>query len=78
MRFLMAKLLKLKRDEEAKQRDTVEATKSDIAWGSQIRNYVLHPYKMVKDLRTNIETSNTDAILDGDLDQFIEAYLMQA
>lgn len=76
MRFLMAKLLKLKRDEEAKERSKLESQKSDIAWGSQIRSYVLHPYRMVKDLRTNIETSNTEAVLDGDLDQFIEGFLM--
>lgn len=77
LRFLKAKLLKNKRDEEAKKKDAVESGKSDIAWGSQIRNYVLHPYRMVKDLRTNTETSNTDAVLDGDLDQFIEPFLME-
>lgn len=76
MRFLMARLLKLKREEEAKKRDAIEATKTEIAWGAQIRSYVLHPYKMVKDLRTGVETSDTDAVLDGDLDPFIEAFLM--
>ena len=49
--------------------------KKEIAWGSQIRSYVLHPYKMIKDLRTNHETSNTQAVLDGDLDPFIETFL---
>jgi len=49
--------------------------KSDIGWGHQIRSYVLHPYQMIKDLRTNVETSNTSAVLDGDLDQFLEAAL---
>lgn len=77
MRFLMARLLKLRRDEEAKTRDALEASKDDIAWGSQIRSYVLHPYKMVKDLRTNIETSDTEGVLDGDIGRFIEGYLMQ-
>lgn len=77
MKFLMAKLLLKQREEEAKERDKVESNKSDIAWGSQIRSYVLQPYRMVKDMRTNAETSNTDAVLDGDLDQFIEPYLMQ-
>ena len=48
----------------------------EIAWGSQIRSYVLHPYQMVKDHRTGIEAGNTNAVLDGDIDQFIEAYLM--
>ncbi|MDD3724131.1 MAG: peptide chain release factor 2 [Bacteroidales bacterium] len=55
----------------------IEGAKKKIEWGSQIRNYVLHPYKLVKDLRTNVETSNTQAVLDGDLDEFIKAYLME-
>lgn len=55
----------------------IEGTKKKIEWGSQIRNYVLHPYKLVKDLRTNVETSNTQAVLDGDLDVFIKAFLME-
>jgi len=55
----------------------IEGSKKKIEWGSQIRNYVLHPYKLVKDLRTNVETSNTQAVLDGDLDEFIKAYLME-
>ncbi len=77
MRFLKAKLLKHQREEEARKRDALESQKDEIAWGSQIRSYVLHPYNMVKDHRTNIETSNTQAVLDGDLDQFIEGYLMK-
>lgn len=77
MRFLKAKLLKQQREEEEKKRDDIESQKNDIAWGSQIRSYVLHPYNMVKDHRTDTETSNTGAVLDGDLDQFIEAYLMK-
>jgi len=77
MRFLMAKLLKARRDEDAKKRDQIEAQKDEIAWGSQIRSYVLHPYNMVKDHRTEVETSDTQAVLDGDLDRFIEAYLMR-
>lgn len=76
MRFLAARLLKLQRDEEAKRRDVIEANKSEIAWGSQIRSYVLHPYKMVKDLRTGVETSDPDSVLDGDIEKFIEAMLM--
>ena len=55
----------------------IEGNKKKIEWGSQIRNYVLHPYKLVKDLRTNHETSNTQGVLDGDLDEFLKAYLME-
>ena len=77
LRFLKAKLLKKQREEEAIKRDDIESQKDDIAWGSQIRSYVLHPYNMVKDHRTNAETSNTQAVLDGDLDHFIETYLMK-
>jgi len=77
LRFLKAKLLKKQREEEALRRDDIESQKNDIAWGSQIRSYVLHPYNMVKDHRTNFETSNTQAVLDGDLDHFIETYLMK-
>ena len=58
-------------------RDKIEGSKKKIEWGSQIRNYVLHPYKMVKDLRTEYETSNTQAVLDGEINEFIKAYLME-
>jgi len=54
---------------------SLEAQKTDIGWGHQIRSYVLHPYQMVKDLRTNVETSQTQAVLDGDIDAFLEAAL---
>ena len=59
-----------------KKRCEIEAGKKSIEWGSQIRNYVLHPYKLVKDVRTGEETGNTDAVLDGDIDAFLKAYLM--
>src|SRR5271166_3932557 len=55
--------------------DAMNATKTDIGWGHQIRSYVLQPYQMVKDLRTGVETSNTGAVLDGDLDRFLAAAL---
>jgi peptide chain release factor 2 len=55
----------------------IESSKKKIEWGSQIRNYVFHPYKLVKDLRTGIETSDVQAVMDGDLDEFIKAYLME-
>ena len=54
----------------------IESDKKKIEWGSQIRNYVLHPYKMIKDLRTNVETTNVQKVLDGDLDHFMKEYLM--
>jgi peptide chain release factor 2 len=54
-----------------------QAAKTDIGWGHQIRSYVLQPYQMVKDLRTGVQTSNTGGVLDGDLDQFMEATLAQ-
>jgi peptide chain release factor 2 len=75
LRVLQARLLEieLRRQEEEKAR--LKGQHVDMSFGSQIRNYVLHPYKMVKDLRTNFETSDPTAVLDGDLDAFIEAYL---
>ena len=54
----------------------IAAEKKEIGWGSQIRSYVLHPYKMVKDLRTGVESGNPDAVLDGALEDFVVAYLM--
>jgi peptide chain release factor 2 len=75
MKMLKARLYEaeLKKREEAAQ--AVEAAKTDIGWGHQIRSYVLQPYQMVKDLRTGVQTSDTGGVLDGDLDQFLEASL---
>ena len=75
--MLRAKLyeLELKKREEKAAAD--QAAKTDIGWGHQIRSYVLQPYQMVKDLRTGVSTSNTAAVLDGDIDQFTEAALAQ-
>lgn len=74
MNLLKAKLAKKKEDDAKKQADGLAISKTvEIEWGNQIRNYVLHPYKMVKDLRTNIETSDTDGVLGGDIEEFIQA-----
>lgn len=75
MQMLKTRLLMLKQQENAQKLSDIRGEVKDNAFGSQIRSYVLQPYKMVKDLRTNEETSNTDAVLDGDLDRFINAYL---
>ncbi len=77
MKVLKARLYELKRKEQEEKMDELYSTKKEIAWGSQIRSYVLQPYRLVKDHRTNLEIGNVDAVLDGDLDPFIEAYLLQ-
>ena len=77
MKILRARLYELELQKQKEKMEDLEKTKKDIAWGSQIRSYVLHPYRMVKDHRTGVEVGNTDAVLDGDIDAFIEAYLLQ-
>ena len=76
MKLLKARLYEIERKKKLEKIDKLEDLKSDIAWGSQIRSYVLHPYKMIKDLRTRLETGDVDRILDGDLDEFIRASLL--
>jgi peptide chain release factor 2 len=76
MRVLRAKLYERELEEREARASEIGGEKKEIGWGSQIRSYVLHPYKMVKDLRTGIETGNPDAVLDGDLEEFVIAYLM--
>ena len=75
MSMLKAKLyeIELKKREDANNQNKVD--KDEIGWGSQIRSYVLHPYQLVKDLRTNVEVGNTQSVLDGDIDVFIESAL---
>jgi len=75
MKVLRSKLYERQRAERDQQQKDAAGPKEDNAWGSQIRSYVLHPYQMVKDLRTEEETSNTAGVLDGDIDKFIEAWL---
>lgn len=77
IQMLKSQLYEIELRKKREKTAIIEGSKKKIEWGSQIRNYVLHPYKLVKDLRTNIETSNTQAVLDGDLDEFIKAYLME-
>ncbi len=75
--LLKSRLYQLELDKRDAEKAKIEGTKKKIEWGSQIRNYVFHPYKLVKDLRTDVETSNTQAVMDGGLDEFIKAYLME-
>jgi len=78
LKMLKAKLYEIELAKREQQRADYEAGKAEIAWGSQIRSYVLQPYQMVKDLRTEYETSDVDSVLDGDLDRFIEEYLLMS
>lgn len=77
MRLLKSQLYELELRRRMEEQNKVESNKKKIEWGSQIRSYVFQPYKMVKDLRTNTETSNVQAVMDGELDEFIKAYLME-
>ncbi len=78
MKILKARLFEEERRKREAEADAMHAAKTDIGWGHQIRSYVLHPYQLVKDLRTEKETGNVNAVLDGDLDALIEAYLLMA
>lgn len=77
MQLLKSQLYEIELQKQREKRNKIEANKLKIDFGSQIRNYVMHPYKLVKDVRTAHETANVDAVLNGDLDGFIKAYLMQ-
>jgi peptide chain release factor 2 len=70
-------LYQLEVDKRNEARDKVESTKKRVDFGSQIRNYVMHPYKLVKDLRTGLERSDVQNVMDGDLDDYIKAFLME-
>lgn len=76
MKILMSRLYQRKKEEEDEKFSKIENSKKDIAWGSQIRSYVFHPYNMVKDHRTRVETGNIQHVMDGHIDSFIQAYLM--
>ena len=77
MQLLRSQLYELVLRERMEKRSEIEAGKKKIEWGSQIRNYVMHPYKLVKDVRTGIETSDVEGVMNGELDEFLKAFLMQ-
>ena len=78
IKVLKSRLYEYEMEKQDEEKRSLEKQKKKIEWGSQIRSYVLHPYRMAKDLRTNVEMGNVDAVLDGDLSSFIEAFLMQS
>ncbi|MDC3412241.1 peptide chain release factor 2 [Aquibacillus sp. 3ASR75-11] len=75
MKMLKAKIYQLEIEKQQQELDSIRGEQKEIGWGSQIRSYVFHPYAMVKDHRTNVETGNTQAVMDGDLDKFMDAFL---
>jgi peptide chain release factor 2 len=77
LKMLKSQLYEIELRKKREKIAEIEGNKKKIEWGSQIRSYVMHPYKMVKDLRTGVETSNVQAVMDGDLEEFIKAFLMQ-
>jgi peptide chain release factor 2 len=77
MRMLKSQLYEIELRKKQEKIDEIESNKKRIEWGSQIRSYVMHPYKMVKDLRTGVETSDVQKVMDGDLEEFIKAFLIQ-
>ena len=77
LQMLRSQLYEIELRKRREAQEEIEGNKKKIEWGSQIRNYVMHPYKLVKDLRTGVETSNVQAVMDGNLDEFIKAYLIE-
>jgi peptide chain release factor 2 len=76
--MLKSQLYEIEIKKQQAERSDIEADKMKIEWGSQIRNYVLHPYKLIKDVRTGFETGNVDTVLDGDLKPFLKSFLMMS
>jgi len=77
MKVLKSRLYQFYKEKEEEKQEKIESQKKKIEWGSQIRSYVFHPYNMVKDHRTNAETGNAQAVMDGEIDEFIQAFLSQ-
>jgi len=77
MKMLQSRLYQLEKEKEQEKLSAIESSKKKIEWGSQIRSYVFHPYNLVKDHRTDVETSDTQGVMDGDLDKFIKSYLLE-
>ena len=78
LQMLKSQLYEIELKKQQEERSDIESEKMKIEWGSQIRNYVLHPYKLIKDVRSNYETGNVDNVLNGDLKQFLKSYLMHS
>ena len=76
MQLLKSQLYEIELQKRLSARDKIEASKMKIEWGSQIRNYVMHPYKLIKDVRSKIETNDVDSVMDGSIDIFLKGYLM--
>jgi peptide chain release factor 2 len=76
MKVLRSRLYEIEKGKRTERLEQYSQGKKDIAWGHQIRSYILHPYRLIKDHRTDLEVGNVDAVLDGDLDPFIEQYLL--
>jgi peptide chain release factor 2 len=76
MQMLRSQLYEIELKKQQEQRADIEAGKMKIEWGSQIRNYVMHPYKLVKDVRTGYESSNIEGVMNGEIDDFLKAFLM--
>ena len=77
MKILRSRLYELEHEKQKEKMEEIQGEKKEIGWGHQIRSYVLHPYRLVKDLRTKVEVGNADAVLDGEIDSFIEAFLLK-
>jgi peptide chain release factor 2 len=77
LKMLKSRLYQIRKEEEEAKRDAINSVKKKIEWGSQIRSYVFHPYNMVKDHRTDVETSDVQGVMDGEIDEFIKAFLLE-